>query len=75
LNDDLFMQGLDLMLVGMGTVFVFLTLLVLATALMSHLVRRFLPPAASAGAIKDGPHPEEVAAITAAVLRYREERR
>ena len=31
-------QGLDLMLYGMGTVFVFLTILVFATALMSRIV-------------------------------------
>ena len=31
-------QGLDLMLYGMGTVFVFLTILVFATALMSRII-------------------------------------
>lgn len=36
-------QGLDLMLYGMGTVFVFLTLLVIITALMSAVVQRWLP--------------------------------
>lgn len=35
-------QGLDLMLYGMGTVFIFLTLLVIVTALMSMLIRRWL---------------------------------
>jgi len=75
LNDDLFLRGLELMLVGMGTVFVFLTLLVLATALMSHLVQRFAPAPAPRGDTADGgPMPEEVAAISAAVTRYREER-
>ena len=34
-------QGLDLMLYGMGTVFVFLTILVFATALMSRIVNAF----------------------------------
>ena len=36
-------QGLDLMLYGMGTVFVFLTLLVIITASMSAVVLRWLP--------------------------------
>lgn len=36
-------EGFDLLLYGMGTVFVFLILLVLATALMSTLVVRFFP--------------------------------
>lgn len=38
-------QGLDLMLYGMGTVFVFLTVLVGSTTLMSALVSRFFPEA------------------------------
>jgi len=36
-------EGFDLLLYGMGTVFVFLILLVLATTLMSTLVMRFSP--------------------------------
>jgi len=39
----LFEQGLDLMLFGMGTVFVFLTVLVIVTVLMSAVIRRWLP--------------------------------
>ena len=60
-------QGLELMLVGMGTVFLFLTLLVLATSLMSRFVQRFAP----APAVVDGVTEEEVAAITAAIARHR----
>jgi oxaloacetate decarboxylase gamma subunit len=37
-------QGTTLMLYGMGTVFVFLTLLVFATLLMSKMVQRFAAP-------------------------------
>jgi oxaloacetate decarboxylase alpha subunit len=40
---DLLSQGLELMLAGMGVVFVFLTLLVGATTLMSRVVMRFRP--------------------------------
>ncbi|HEY7774332.1 MAG TPA: OadG family protein [Marinagarivorans sp.] len=36
-------QGLDLMIFGMGTVFVFLTLLVFLTRAMSWFVNRYLP--------------------------------
>ena len=36
-------QGVDLMLYGMGSVFVFLTLLVFATRVMSWAVNRFFP--------------------------------
>lgn len=38
--DPLFLDGLQVTLIGMGTVFTFLTLLVFATALMSRLVQR-----------------------------------
>ncbi|WP_075188110.1 OadG family protein [Teredinibacter haidensis] len=38
---NLWEQGVDLMLYGMGTVFVFLTLLVIGTMIMSNIVSRF----------------------------------
>ncbi|NCF45162.1 MAG: oxaloacetate decarboxylase [Proteobacteria bacterium] len=41
--DPLLLAGLQLMLAGMGTVFLFLTLLVFAVKLMSFLVVRFAP--------------------------------
>ena len=58
-------QGLTLMLVGMGTVFVFLTLLVIAMTLMAAIIKR-LTPVSDAG-VSD----EEVAAITAAIAMHR----
>jgi oxaloacetate decarboxylase gamma subunit len=58
-------QGLTLMLVGMGTVFVFLTLLVIAMTLMAAIIKR-LTPVSDAG-VSD----EEVAAITAATAMHR----
>lgn len=68
MEGELLEQGLELMLAGMGTVFVFLTALVFATTGMSALVRRFEPVAASD---TDGPTEEEVAAITAAITLHR----
>jgi oxaloacetate decarboxylase gamma subunit len=59
-------EGLMLMLVGMGTVFVFLTALVIATMLMSRLLGRFGKEAV-AESIPD----EDIAAISAAVARHR----
>ena len=68
MQSTLMQGGMDLMLYGMGTVFVFLTVLVFATSWMSALVRRFapVPMAEEAGASE-----EEVAAITAAIVRHR----
>ena len=68
LAGDVEVSGLQLMLAGMGTVFVFLTALVFATTGMSALVRRFEPVAE---ADSDGPTEEEVAAITAAITLHR----
>ena len=61
-------QGITLMLVGMGTVFVFLSLLVLAMTMMAGIVKRLAP------VIGDGVSDEEVAAITAAIARHRDKK-
>lgn len=55
-----------LMLVGMGTVFVFLTLLVITMTLMSGIVMRMTPARDAAD-----PDPDELAAIAAAVQHHR----
>ena len=55
------------MLAGMGTVFVFLTVLVGAMSLMATVVRRFQPAAPD-----DHVTDEEVAAIAAAIRRHRQ---
>ncbi|MCZ6643101.1 MAG: OadG family transporter subunit [Gammaproteobacteria bacterium] len=64
MQGDVLSAGVELMLVGMSTVFVFLTLLVIATTAMSAAIQRFLPT--------DAASPEELAAITAAVHRHRQ---
>jgi oxaloacetate decarboxylase (Na+ extruding) subunit gamma len=64
--ENLLLEGTTLMLVGMGTVFVFLTILVVAMAAMSNLVTRFSAPS-SHGDITEN----EVAAISAAIARHR----
>jgi oxaloacetate decarboxylase gamma subunit len=58
-------EGVTLMLVGMGTVFVFLTLLVIMMSVMAQLIQRLMPTP------EDGVSDEEVAAITAAIARHR----
>lgn len=80
--DNLLSEGLSLMVFGMGFVFVFLTLLVISTGVMSKLVMKYAPapavkpvtkrsaapaPSASAGANND----ELIAVMTAAVHKYR----
>ncbi|MBN49611.1 MAG: hypothetical protein CMN85_08720 [Spongiibacteraceae bacterium] len=72
-------QGLELMYFGMGTVIVFLSLLVVVTSMMSSLARRFEQPERPAAVrsrksegASSGPTPAVVAAITAAVHEHRQ---
>ena len=41
MQEELLQQGVQLMLYGMGTVFVFLSILVFGTSLMSAIIARF----------------------------------
>ena len=64
--------GIELMLVGMGVVFMFLTLLVLAVNVMSSLIIHILPQKEPQQVAGETDH-ETIAAITAAVKLYRSE--
>jgi oxaloacetate decarboxylase gamma subunit len=66
LEVSLLEQGITLMLVGMGTVFVFLTILVLGMSMMSLIATKFAPRVPANGASE-----EEVAAIAAAITQHR----
>lgn len=70
-------QGLELMIFGMGTVFVFLTMLVFVTGFMSKLVIKYAPepepvpakPARKAPA--QGVDPQLLKVLSAAVKEHR----
>jgi oxaloacetate decarboxylase (Na+ extruding) subunit gamma len=66
MTDSVLMQGFDLLIVGMGTVFAFLGLLVATMTMMSRIAMRFrgAPPPA-------GTSDDEIAAIGAAIARHR----
>ena len=72
-------QGLDLMLFGMGSVFSFLLLLVLATRVMSLLVNRWLPEELVSGNVSEAGagvqpstiDPKIVKVIQSAIDRHR----
>lgn len=73
---DLFQQGVDLMLFGMGTVFAFLILLVGAITLMSRVITRFFPePVQPEVALRMAPvaavEPRLQAVIQAAIDKHR----
>jgi len=54
------------MLVGMGTVFAFLAVLVIGMSMMSTIAMKF-----TATSIADGAQDEEIVAITAAIAQHR----
>ena len=66
MEDTLFSQGVTLMLAGMGTVFTFLTTLVIAMTLMSRTLMR-LQGSSGKSDVSD----EEIAAISAAIAQHR----
>ncbi len=74
---NLLLQGVELMLLGMGTVFLFLTLLVLVMSGILRFLDRILERVTAVDS-KTTPHekqpevdPEMIAVLTAAVRRYR----
>jgi oxaloacetate decarboxylase gamma subunit len=80
MQGDIVNQGLELMLYGMGTVVVFLTLLIGATNFMSWCVGRYFPEpevpllrasAASVAAPRPPDNARLVAVISAAIHRHR----
>lgn len=84
MEQTLLQQGLQLMLFGMGTVFIFLVVLIACTTLMSRAVLRFapadFPPVVTSNATAQGGSAQKadrtrlIAAITAALHQHRARR-
>lgn len=76
---NLMMEGFNLMLMGMGFVYAFLTLLVIATTLMSKIILRFskpepqvVPNNKGAARLVKGQNSDIIAAISAAIHLHRQ---
>jgi oxaloacetate decarboxylase gamma subunit len=70
--ETVLVKGLELATYGMGTVFLFLTLLVGATSMMSWLILKFEPESQPAEPRPDQMlHARLLAVITAAVQQFR----
>jgi len=84
MQGDIVAQGVELMLYGMGTVVLFLALLVVMTTIMSGFVNRYFPePQASAaaalhnlrGPAQPADDPNLVAVISAAIHQHRSDKK
>ncbi len=71
---SLLQEGLALAGFGMGMVFIFLTLLVVATNFMSWVIQQYFAPEPVPLDVPAGTDPRELAAAAAAVRKYRQER-
>ena len=73
--NTLLQSGVELMVVGMGIVFAFLATLVGIIHITAHLIRRFTPAPERVviKPVQNTPHSQQetIAAITAAIHRYR----
>ena len=72
---NLIMEGVKFMILGMGTVFVFLIVLIACMNIMSTIINRYFPePQPSADAQAQGSQDKKkiVAAITAAIKYHRQ---
>ncbi|MEL0168146.1 MAG: OadG family protein [Pseudomonadaceae bacterium] len=82
-SNNLVLEGVELMFLGMGAVFSFLILLVICTSIMSVILSRYFPealPAAKpvrkkASAAPASVDPDVVAAIGAAIKQHRARQR
>lgn len=83
MQNELVSQGLNLMLLGMGIVFVFLTVLVFATTAMSKIIEAYFPqplpftPVSSPPIFPDSSQtdPRVLAAINLAIAEHRKKTR
>lgn len=71
--NELVSSGIELMLIGMGIVFAFLAMLIVAIQVMSSMVMRFFPelPNGQRPGSHHGDDLGTIAAISAAVQQYR----
>lgn len=69
MQESIISQGANLMMVGMGTVFVFLAVLVVVTYFMSSIVMRFFPEAAEPLPAVPKPTTEPQARVDANTLK------
>ena len=78
MSNTMFSQGLELLFFGMGTVVVFLILLIFLVKMMSATINRFMIAPDSLSERSGGDanvDPKRIAAVGAAVTKFRASRR
>lgn len=69
--ENLVFEGFKFMVLGMGTVFAFLTLLIGVMNLQSYIIHKFFPePTPKSGGGKTENKNAKIAAVTAAVMHH-----
>jgi len=69
--DDLMVQGLQLMALGMGTVFVFLSVLIGIITLISRIIQKYETPVELTSGATHSAHDDLLEVMSAAVQQYR----
>jgi len=81
METNLVVEGLKFMALGMGTVFLFLTMMILCMYMMSNLINRFFSElkikediastSCNSDKVYKNNNPKMIAAITAAIIHHR----
>lgn len=78
METNLVFEGLKFMVLGMGTVFLFLVLMIAMMNVMSYLIHKYFPePVAAPSAPKASPEQKnnnKIAAIAAAIMHHNQNR-
>ncbi len=76
METNLIMEGVKFMFLGMGTVFLFLTIMIFSVNLMSFIIHKFFPESQVVDETVSGSTQQDnkkiVAAITAAIAHHRQ---
>ena len=72
METNLIVEGFKFMALGMGTVFLFLIIMILSMNAMAYIIDRFFPEPQAAPAAPAQDKKKIIAAITAAIKHHRE---
>lgn len=77
METNLVVEGFKFLVIGMGTVFVFLAIMIFLMGVMSNIIHKFFPevqPKSASSSIQNTQNNQQkvVAAITAAIKHHRE---